>query len=78
MADYLDTSSEGEGEDDEMGLDAFLNQDPAAENDEYTAFSCNGTIIMFNAERELLWKQDYDIFDHNSVQPTIPPKIAFL
>jgi len=78
MADYLDTSSEGEGEDDEMGLDAFLNQDPAAENDEYTAFSCNGTIIMFNAERELLWKQDYDIFDHNSVTLFFPQDATYL
>ena len=33
----------------------------------FTAFSCNGTITLYNADRELYWKQEYDFFDGRQV-----------
>ena len=33
----------------------------------FTAFSCNGTITLYNADREVCWKQEYDFFDGRQV-----------
>lgn len=60
--------------DEEMDLSEFMSETARSDTAlELNAYSCNGTVTMYDGEGSLRWKQDYSFFDKQQASSPSSP-----